>query len=305
MAIYKLFEERPIWPRRGLIERLRDAGLEFSESIFKRCIINIAYYFNNGPFIRLWIRKGYDPREDPDSRIYQGIEFRLPQQLQNFGNRVATNELKQRWEDICAFRVSPNKFHITLQLYELEDEYIQQEIRSSPAYRTCTLKSGWFTDHMVDSFRQRAMVRFLSIYSSPGVEGLLKLATERFEKSKRMRFTVNPTPDKQKDQKATGDNERRNENEEKNDGEDYDDGEEEEVEDEDEEEDTFDEEGDISLQQYYPDPDNISRTYLQDLFGSFPSAETRVDEANEDLSDGDYQIYEQDSDNSYSDDYED
>lgn len=52
--------------------------------------------------------------------------------------------------------------------------------------------------------------------------------------------------------------------------------------------------------------ENISRAYLQDLFGSFPSAEAHGEEAqNEDGSDGEYQIYEQDSDNSYSEDYED
>lgn len=57
---------------------------------------------------------------------------------------------------------------------------------------------------MLDSFRQRAMVRFLSIYPRAGVEGLLKQASERFEKSKRMRYIVGSSNlDKQKDQKAT------------------------------------------------------------------------------------------------------
>ncbi|XP_031383481.1 general transcription factor 3C polypeptide 5-like isoform X2 [Punica granatum] len=317
-AISKLFDERPIWPKKALIERLLDLGLDYPELVLKRFLINIAYYFNNGPFPKFWIIKGYDPREDPDSRIYQGIDFRVPQQLQSFDNRVATNELKQRWEDICAFRVFPHKFNVILQLYELADEYIQHEIRNSPPQQTCTLKSGWFTDHMLDSFRQRALIRFLSIYPRPGVEGLLKQASERFEKSKRMRFLDSSSKlEKQKDQQPTEDNEGRNENAEKNDVEDTDDGdEEEEIEDNDEEEvDAFDavdpcsqafEEGDNSLEPYYPDMENISRTYLQDLFGSFPSAEGRADEVqNEDGSDGEYQIYEQDSEDNYSDDYED
>lgn len=36
MAISKLFDERPIWPKRGLIERLLHLGLEFPDSIFRR-----------------------------------------------------------------------------------------------------------------------------------------------------------------------------------------------------------------------------------------------------------------------------
>jgi general transcription factor 3C polypeptide 5 (transcription factor C subunit 1) len=53
------------------------------------------------------------------------------------------------------------------------------------------------------------------------------------------------------------------------------------------------------------DHDNISRSYLQDLFGSFPfngAGQDELGEAND--SDGEYQIYEQYSDGNYSDDDE-
>lgn len=36
MAISKLFEERPIWPKKTLIERLFDRGLEIPDPIIKR-----------------------------------------------------------------------------------------------------------------------------------------------------------------------------------------------------------------------------------------------------------------------------
>jgi len=51
--------------------------------------------------------------------------------------------------------------------------------------------------------------------------------------------------------------------------------------------------------------ENISRTYLQELFGSFPSTEHGFDPQNADGSDGEFQIYEQESEENYSDDYED
>lgn len=50
-----------------------------------------------------------------------------------------SNREKQRWEDICAFRVFPFKCQTSLQLFELADDYIQQEIRKPPNQQTCTV----------------------------------------------------------------------------------------------------------------------------------------------------------------------
>ncbi|XVF12715.1 hypothetical protein REPUB_Repub08aG0143300 [Reevesia pubescens] len=63
----------------------------------------------------------------------------------------------------------------------------------------------------------------------------------------------------------------------------------------------------ISLQpDTYLDMENNSRTYLQELFGSFPSTVPGADEIQAaDTIDGEYQIYEQFSDNNYSDDDDD
>ncbi|KAG1364469.1 general transcription factor 3C polypeptide 5 [Cocos nucifera] len=71
MAVCKLFEERPIWPRWSLHERLLEDGLDVSENQLKRLLFRAGYYFSTGPFGRFWIRKGYDPRTDPESRMQQ------------------------------------------------------------------------------------------------------------------------------------------------------------------------------------------------------------------------------------------
>ncbi|KAK2993664.1 hypothetical protein RJ640_009479, partial [Escallonia rubra] len=115
IAVSKLFDERPIWVKHSLAERLLDKGLQFGGNMLRRLLFRTAYYFSNGPFLRFWIRKGYDPRKDPESRM-----------------------LKHRWEDICAFRVFPYKCQISLQLFELTDDYIQQEIRKPSKQTTCS-----------------------------------------------------------------------------------------------------------------------------------------------------------------------
>ncbi|KDO57109.1 hypothetical protein CISIN_1g0209102mg, partial [Citrus sinensis] len=64
------------------------------------------------------------------------------------------------------------------------------------------------------------------------------------------------------------------------------------------------EDDEISLQSHsYLGLESNSRTYLQELFGSFSSTDVDVDKIQDNgISDGEYQIYEQDSDDSYSGD---
>ncbi|KAM3702172.1 hypothetical protein ACJW31_04G005100 [Castanea mollissima] len=129
MFLTNLFDERPIWPKESLNERFLDKGLSFTIEMFRRHLSRIAYYFSSGPFLRFWIRKGYDPRKDPGSCIYQRIDFRVPQPLRSYCDAITDKGLKHRWEDVCAFRVFPYKLHTSLQFFELADDYIQQEIR--------------------------------------------------------------------------------------------------------------------------------------------------------------------------------
>lgn len=118
-AVSKLFDERPIWPRWSLLERLLDDGVGVSYNQLRRSarphifrfgissllkkegkysfIIELTqiyffykvshsllthyfwfrllprsgYYFSTGPFGQFWIRKGYDPRIDPESRMWE------------------------------------------------------------------------------------------------------------------------------------------------------------------------------------------------------------------------------------------
>ncbi|KAI4340052.1 hypothetical protein MLD38_024926 [Melastoma candidum] len=322
MALAKLFEKRPIWPKRSLNDKLLAMGFNLGSLMPKRScrlLVNVAYYFNNGPFLKFWIRKGYDPRKDPESRMYQGIDFRVPQQLQSYCESAETSKSDCRWEDICAFRIFPQKCHLSLQLFELTDDYIQEEIKNSPLQQSCTFKNGWFVDHVLDRIRQRAMMRFLSVFPQPGAEGLLKQASERFEKLKRVQLRHTPLR-QQKFQQDTEDTQEEEEEEEEEDIESDNDIEGAEAADDGEEEidadDVFDQEadaGDPLELNSYTGADSISRTYLQELFGSFPGTkgvgqeldmknlEEEVEGDEEEGEDGEYEIYEQDSDGSYSD----
>ncbi|KAK1388934.1 Tau95 domain-containing protein [Heracleum sosnowskyi] len=220
---------------------------------------------------------------------------------------------KHRWSDISSFRVFPYKCQTSLQLFELLDDYIQKEIRSASTQPTCSLATGWFSSRVLNTLRFRVAVRFLEIYPKDGAESSLKNASTRFEKSKKMQSIVKdqrPNDGHKEVVKEGVDNEEKELN-------DDDEEEEEEEEEDDEVEDdiaedefnTYDEldlAGDSSLQpSSYTGQQNISKDYLQELFGSFPISDgggvVRADTAN---SDDEYPIYEQYSDINYSTDDE-
>ncbi|XP_039794801.1 transcription factor tau subunit sfc1-like isoform X4 [Panicum virgatum] len=161
MAVCKLFDERPVWPRQSLYERLQDDGVHVSQNQFKRLLFRAGYYFSTGPFGKFWIRRGYDPRKDPDSRI------------------------SQKWAEMCKLEVMPSQSFIFLQLFELKDDFIQEEIRK-PSYQSiCSHFTGWFSKPMMKTLRLQVSIRFLTLLPSEEAKSLLRNAHELIERSKK------------------------------------------------------------------------------------------------------------------------
>ena len=72
-------EERPIWTRRSMWNRLghKFAALPKSGSLVKHCLQYAGYQFKGGPFRDALVKYGLDPRLDPKYRIYQTLIFKL------------------------------------------------------------------------------------------------------------------------------------------------------------------------------------------------------------------------------------
>ncbi|KAL9233143.1 hypothetical protein vseg_008174 [Gypsophila vaccaria] len=310
MAVCKLFDERPIWPRNAIFERLGKMGFKVGDHTLKRLLFRSAYYFGSGPFHRFWIRKGYDPRKHPESRIYQRMVYRVPPSLRGYCD--ASTGLKQKWEDLCAFRVFPYKCQTYLQLFELDDDYIQEEMPKLPYPASFSSSWGWFSQNALDNLKFRVALRFISVYPQGGAESVLRSISEDFEKSKKTRYELKPG-----EESESLVNQETNHEEDKSDDINDDEVEEEEEED-DEEEIELEDEGvdgmDVDDPTYLGGEDagfslqsdscaeNISKNYLQELFESFPTTEGVSNQMPGADSETEYEIYEQDSDNNNSDD---
>ncbi|KAL8267716.1 hypothetical protein R6Q59_001514 [Mikania micrantha] len=289
MAVCDLFDERPIWIRQSLSEHLCNKGFKLSINSIKRFLFRAAYYFSNGPFLRFWIRKGYDPRKDPESRIYQRIDFRVPPPLRSYCDSCTAARLRHKWEDLCGFRVFPVKCQTSFQLFELVDDYIQQEIKKPLTQTSCTLATGWFPPRILNILRLRVAVRFLSVYPNPGADSFLKSTSIRLEKSER---AINVIKENIVDKDGI-DVEKEMSNDEIDDMED-------DIEDENEDDDFDAYEGlDVGgdgadfLPESYIYQENVSKIYLQELFGSFPNNGGSSNELQDaENSDGEYHIFD-------------
>ncbi|KAK2506977.1 hypothetical protein MC885_017875 [Smutsia gigantea] len=68
----QLFDIRPIWSRNAI-----KANISIHPDKLKILLPFMAYYMITGPWRSLWIRYGYDPRKNPDAKIYQVLDFRI------------------------------------------------------------------------------------------------------------------------------------------------------------------------------------------------------------------------------------
>ncbi|XP_004075167.1 general transcription factor 3C polypeptide 5 isoform X1 [Oryzias latipes] len=70
--IKKMFESRPIWSKNAV-----KANFNIHPEKLKLLLPLFAYYMVTGPWRSLWVRLGYDPRKDPESKKYQMLDFRM------------------------------------------------------------------------------------------------------------------------------------------------------------------------------------------------------------------------------------
>lgn len=70
--VQELFNERPVWSKNALLYVTK-----YTFDQMKYLLPAVAYYFVTGPWRVMWVKFGYDPRQDPGSRRYQTLDYRL------------------------------------------------------------------------------------------------------------------------------------------------------------------------------------------------------------------------------------
>ncbi|KAK8032432.1 hypothetical protein PG990_002166 [Apiospora arundinis] len=74
--VIEAMEERPIWTRRALANRVGPLAVD---THLKIAIATVGYQFKGGPWRDAVVKYGVDPRKDPKYRPYQTLAFKLHQ----------------------------------------------------------------------------------------------------------------------------------------------------------------------------------------------------------------------------------
>ncbi|XP_062515721.1 general transcription factor 3C polypeptide 5-like isoform X2 [Corticium candelabrum] len=182
----QLFDERPVWSRVAFQSEMR-----LSSEATKKLLPRVAYHFTSGPWHRLWVKFGYDPRTEKSSYIYQGVDFRqrkrklqigetsnsgpgvmkmnvgtnlsrqlpqsrepsLPDQLGDSETRDKAASDSQRSYVFRADAV-PTLRQFFYQLCDIQVEEVEQMIHDVQVESTCSEKDGWLPASFIEDVRK-------------------------------------------------------------------------------------------------------------------------------------------------------
>lgn len=71
-AVKELFDKRPI-----MSKMVVSYETQISNDKLKYILPILSYYYTTGPWRIMWVRFGYDPRKDFESRYYQQLDYRV------------------------------------------------------------------------------------------------------------------------------------------------------------------------------------------------------------------------------------
>jgi RNA polymerase III transcription factor (TF)IIIC subunit HTH domain len=162
--LIELFNERPIWQKSAIDEQLANDAVQIPCPPWKvvEAIRMVSFHAVDGPWRNTHIKFGYDPRDYPESRIWQSIDFRDPFLRDQIGRdeqqQQQPSEATAQLLD-CHFRVPPVNRSQMYQLCDIEDSVVQAMLRALQPQSECSSKSGWFSESDLEKFRNQLKVR--------------------------------------------------------------------------------------------------------------------------------------------------
>ncbi|KAK2952186.1 putative COMM domain containing 4 [Blattamonas nauphoetae] len=155
-AIKQSFEIRPIWMFPVLSKAISGAlapneqfpPYKTLQDLIRQC----TFYYQDGPWIHCWVKKGYNPKLDPSSRILQSFHLRLGMQERVL--EPTTSSMTQRSEKSEKLSVRQTLLEQICDVYETNFQAIAQY---SPVPETCSFRTGWYSQETFALLREKAM----------------------------------------------------------------------------------------------------------------------------------------------------
>jgi hypothetical protein len=189
----RLFQERPIWSAKALFLSLK--GYSDVNTVL-RILMGICYRFHSGPWRHIYIRRGYDPRQSPESRFYQILDFRIePSEARKLGITVVEDldsdisarlraQLKRNLSkarrlknpqrtlvplshikyaaasyDEVHFTGPPVRMMTIYQLCDIDSDQVQRIVLNASVQPECYPSTGWLSAEDLNEIRRAMKLR--------------------------------------------------------------------------------------------------------------------------------------------------
>jgi len=177
----RAFERRAAWRQAVLF----DTGV-CSKYLFKDAMVMAAFYFTTGPLKDYWVRWGYDPARDPQSRLLQPVQVRLSSAYWRDLNARVWNRLsgvqragqcinldtmswaamddadkeegerEQQKIPMVLFETKV-KASFAFQVNSLHAEELLEMVRRAKVLPAWDATTGWYSEEMLDLFSVRVL----------------------------------------------------------------------------------------------------------------------------------------------------
>lgn len=150
----KIFKKRPVYMNSALASVLLEEskGQACTDEDLNEQLAALCYRFSSGPWRYSWVRKGYDPRHERQSSVYQVITL-SDRQDQSSGEDEDENDeydgvLEPNYTSIVTLKNPIEKFPVHIHLMDVEDEAVQDRLTRSlnAPSRECTESCGWHVE---------------------------------------------------------------------------------------------------------------------------------------------------------------
>jgi len=207
------FEERPIWTRRAMINRIGHSPYIHH---VRHAFQFVSYQFRNGAWREAAIKLGFDPRSDPNSRIYQTLYFKTSgeEEHQSTTRQETWQEKRSRdgRMDLNRRRRSEkeNTSHIfdgksvmvegkIWQVCDITDPLLARLVREAPYPSACDSKiDGWFPNGSWAKIKAVMRTKLIAIRLGKQIldqEFAISLAQPDYVKGKSSRGIYVPVPE--------------------------------------------------------------------------------------------------------------
>lgn len=176
----KIFSERPVWTRRGMLAHLTDQA----RKALRQAIPHVAYMYKSGPYRGGYVRYGVDVKSSSEYAIYQVEHFRVFSQEEERKMKQATN----RRNNVYTFDGVTLPSSAMIQFCDITDPQVTDILAKAEYREKPDQNDGWYVHRYINTVRSIVRAKLQALKndtptSDPSVQDAVRNALDEFEEA--------------------------------------------------------------------------------------------------------------------------